>query len=172
MNGIRRFQPSPAMAVPCLALFVALTGVSYAAVALPANSVGTTQLKPNAVNSVKVANRSLRAVDFALGQLPAGPAGQTGGAGPAGPKGDTGASGATKVVVRSVYLATGKGQVNCNAGETATGGGVTGDGPQFYVEQSEPTPGAGTPTGWKGGLANRASGLPGTGTVYVVCASP
>ena len=79
--------------VSTVALFVALGGVSYAATSLPANSVGTEQLKPNAVNSVKVANRSLRAVDFALRQLPAGPAGRIGPQGPSGPKGDPGTNG-------------------------------------------------------------------------------
>src|SRR5256885_15928028 len=38
----------------------------------------TAQLRNNAVNSLKVANRSLRAIDFAAGQLPAGPAGPAG----------------------------------------------------------------------------------------------
>ena len=85
--------------------FVALGGVSWAAVTLPANSVGKRQLKRNAVTSVKVANASLTAKDFAAGQLPAGqkgaagPTGATGAAGergpsgPAGPKGDRGETG-------------------------------------------------------------------------------
>jgi len=37
------------MVVACLALTVALGGVSYAAAVLPKNSVGTAQLKKNAV---------------------------------------------------------------------------------------------------------------------------
>ena len=71
MKRLRRFRPSPAMAVACLALLVALGGTSIAAVnALPANSVGTAQLKNNAVNSQKVRNNSLLEEDFALGTLP------------------------------------------------------------------------------------------------------
>ena len=80
-----------------LALFIALGGTSYAAVKLPANSVGSKQLKANAVIGAKVKDRSLTAADFG-GTLPAGATGATGAqgaAGPAGAKGDTGATGAT-----------------------------------------------------------------------------
>jgi hypothetical protein len=136
------------------------------------NSVGREQLKPNAVNSSKVANRSLRVGDFAVGQLPAGPAGQTGPQGTQGTKGDPGANGATSVVVRSTFFAAAVGQVNCNAGERATGGGVTGDLTGYYVNTNEPTPKTGTPTGWKGGTRLISNGAAGNGTVYVVCASP
>lgn len=175
-----RFTPrfSYANVMSTLALFVALGGVSYAATSLPANSVGTMQLRANAVNSFKVANRSLRAVDFAVGQLPAGPAGSPGPAGPqgsAGAKGDPGANGtngATKVVVRSASFAGGPGQVNCNAGERATGGGVTGANYTYYVRENEPTPNSGTPTGWAGSVLSTVTSTYGGGTVYVVCVSP
>ncbi len=82
------------------ALAAALLGtpaVDAANALLPRNSVGTSQLKPNAVTGAKVKNGSLTAVDFAAGSLPAGPRGPggvTGPAGPAGPKGATGATGA------------------------------------------------------------------------------
>jgi hypothetical protein len=67
-----------------VAVFLALGGGAYAALKLPKNSVGSKQIKAGAVNSSKVANRSLLARDFKAGQLPAGPQG---------PKGDTGAPG-------------------------------------------------------------------------------
>src|SRR5204863_5881647 len=89
MARIRFHRPSPALVVALLALFVALGGTGYAALKLPKNSVGTKQLKKNAVNSSKVKNRSLVADDFKAGQLPAGPAGP---AGAQGPKGDQGQS--------------------------------------------------------------------------------
>jgi hypothetical protein len=90
-----RFTPSPATVIACAALLVALGGTSIAAVsvALPRNSVGPAQLKNNSVTSIKVANRSLRAIDFELGQLPAGPRGPAGPPGPAGPAGAAGATG-------------------------------------------------------------------------------
>jgi len=82
---------SPATVIAMVALFVALAGTGYAATAVPNNSVGTKQLKANAVTSAKVLNGSLLGVDFKAGQLPAGPQGP---AGPAGPKGSPGSAGA------------------------------------------------------------------------------
>ena len=88
---------SYANVIASLALFIALGGISWAAVALPKNSVGTTQLKKNAVTGAKlgrdavtgakVRNGSLLASDFKAGQVPSGPAGAQG------PKGDTGPPG-------------------------------------------------------------------------------
>jgi hypothetical protein len=47
--------PSPAVVISVIALFVALGGTSYAAVAIPTNSVGTAQLKNGAVTAAKLA---------------------------------------------------------------------------------------------------------------------
>jgi hypothetical protein len=55
------------MVVACAALFVALSGVGYTAIVLPANSVGTKHLKKNAVTSAKV--KGLFRSDFKPGQL-------------------------------------------------------------------------------------------------------
>jgi len=100
---------SYANVVATLALFIALGGVSYAAIALPAGSVGTTQLKTDAVTSVKVRNGTLRKSDFKDGLLPRGkhgdpgqdgqpgdngPPGQRGRDGLPGDEGDSGAPGA------------------------------------------------------------------------------
>ncbi len=92
MRGTTR-RPSPALVVASVALFVALGGTSIAAVtaALPRGSVGTVQLKQNAVTGAKVRNGSLLRADFKGGQIPAG---AQGAAGPAGPQGDTGPSNA------------------------------------------------------------------------------
>ncbi|HWB69486.1 MAG TPA: hypothetical protein VG518_05875 [Solirubrobacterales bacterium] len=79
--------------VACLALFIALGGAAYAGTQLPRNSVGTEQLKKNAVNGSKVRNHSLTAADFGRGQLPAGPKGREGGQGREGPQGKVGAQG-------------------------------------------------------------------------------
>ena len=57
--------PSPAMVVACLALAIALSGVGYAAITIPKNSVGTNQLKANAVTSPKVGLNALTGNDIA-----------------------------------------------------------------------------------------------------------
>ncbi|HST24787.1 MAG TPA: hypothetical protein VLJ76_02245 [Gaiellaceae bacterium] len=60
MRRITRLRPTPAMVVATIALLVALGGTSVAAVALvPRNSVGSDQ----------VINHSLKAKDFAAGQV-------------------------------------------------------------------------------------------------------
>jgi hypothetical protein len=92
MPMLKRFRPSPAMIVACVALLAALAGTGVAAVKVlaPANSVG----------SLQVINQSLKRADFAPGQLPRGLrglrglAGPAGAAGPAGPAGAAGAAGA------------------------------------------------------------------------------
>jgi hypothetical protein len=73
-------RPSPAMVVACIALTVALGGTSYATISalVPANTIGTEQLRDNAVTSTKVRDFSLRIWDFKGGQLPRGPAGPPG----------------------------------------------------------------------------------------------
>jgi hypothetical protein len=64
-----RLRPSPAMVVAFIALFVAIGGSSYAVTRLPAGSVGSKQLKKNAVTGAKVKNRSLTAADINVGSL-------------------------------------------------------------------------------------------------------
>jgi hypothetical protein len=78
--------------IATIALFVALGGGAYAAVKLPSNSVGSGQLKANAVSSSKVKNESLLAKDFKSGELPSGPRGLEGPQGPKGDKGDPASS--------------------------------------------------------------------------------
>lgn len=115
MNSLTRYIRRHHIAL--LALFVALGGTSYAAISLPAGSVGTDQLKhasvttlkvapgaitskrlqdrsvvrrkigDAAISSAKVADGTLLAEDFASGQLPKGSTGPAGPAGPAGPTG-------------------------------------------------------------------------------------
>jgi len=76
-----------------LALVVATGGTSYAAIALPKNSVASKQIVNNSIKSKDVKDGALTAADFAAGSLPAGPAGPAGPQGPQGPKGETGATG-------------------------------------------------------------------------------
>ena len=62
--------PSPSMIVALIALFVALGGTSYAAVILPADSVGTKQIKNGSVNGAKIKNSSVTGADIAVSTLP------------------------------------------------------------------------------------------------------
>lgn len=55
--------------IALIALFVALGGTTYAATALPRNSVGPLQLKKNAVTGVKVKNNSLTGADVVEAKL-------------------------------------------------------------------------------------------------------
>jgi hypothetical protein len=66
-----------------IGVFLALGGASYAAIKLPANSVGSKQIKDGAVSSADVKNHALKAGDF-KGGLPSGPRG------PRGPQGERG----------------------------------------------------------------------------------
>jgi hypothetical protein len=84
--------------IASLALFIALGGASYAAVQIPKASVGTKQLKRNAVTSPKVKPGSLLVSDFRASQRsqlrgPAGPEGPRGATGPEGLHGPRGATG-------------------------------------------------------------------------------
>jgi hypothetical protein len=79
--------------ISTLCLFMLLGGGAYAAFKLPNNSVGSKQIKKNAVNSSKVKDRSLLAGDFKAGQLPAGPAGPQGLPGAKGDAGEQGTPG-------------------------------------------------------------------------------
>jgi len=136
MTAIRRQLGSPAMIVACVALIVALSGVSYAATVLPKNSIGTAQLQKkavtgkkiarNAVTGPKVANATLTAADFKAGQLPAGPKGDPGAKGDKGDPGAPGVSGREYVIGAEVSVNPGQlggAQVTCPAGKKVMGGG-------------------------------------------------
>jgi hypothetical protein len=74
MSGTWFRRPSPALVIAVLALVVAMAGTGYAAFKLPKNSVGTRQLKKNAVTGAKVAKASLTGQDIDLAQLGTVPA--------------------------------------------------------------------------------------------------
>ena len=121
---LTRLRQNHGIAVAYLALFVALGGVSVAAITLPAKSVGTKQLKANAVVSSKVKDRSLLRQDFGTNELPAGAAGPTGPAGPVGtrgPDGETGATGAAAPIAFAEFYAL---MPPDNASTVASGGAV------------------------------------------------
>ena len=166
---MRLRPPSPALVVACVALAISLSGGAYAvSTALPRNSVGSVQLKANAVNSAKVKNSSLRAVDFAPGQIPRGPQG------PAGPQGPPGASGLQVISGSGVSNSSSpkSQQQDCPAGKRAIGGGgvITGSVTNTFLAASRPTdPG----TGWTVTGRESTGGNPGAWAVqtWVICAT-
>lgn len=58
-KSLLRRRPSAALVISCVALFVALGGVGYAAIQLPANSVGNAQLKNGSVGNWKLKANSV-----------------------------------------------------------------------------------------------------------------
>jgi len=160
-------------AVAYLALFIALSGTSYAAAKLPANSVGTTQLKNGAVTSAKIKDRSLRASDFAAGQLKPGPVGPAGAQGPAGPAGPAGPSAMASITNRKGPTVENPGvassTASCEAGERAIGGGGTSE--IGFLWESIPAPeGSPNPTGWVVRAASGDDSVATDATAWVLCA--
>jgi Collagen triple helix repeat (20 copies) len=112
--GLLRRHLTYANVAASLALFLALGGAAYAATQLPKNSVGTNQIRPEAVTAGKIAKKTRQQLQGARG-----PAGQQGPQGKAGAKGATGARGA-------------QGNVGARGAQGNTGApGIDGTGPAF-----------------------------------------
>jgi len=132
------------MAVAFIALLLALSGASYAAVTLPARSVGARELKPkavtraaikaNAVDGSKVAADALTGSDIkesSLGQVPSAAA--------AASAASSTHAGAAAALDRVTYRgaigsvapdpAIGTATASCDTGQVVTGGGVRVDDP-------------------------------------------
>ena len=164
-----RRLPSPAMVVACIALAVALGGTSYAAIRLPANSVGTTQLKRGAVTAVKVRGNSLTGTQINEGRLGNVPfADRATNAATA----DTATRApVTRLDYQSAVVAVPaggplvtKGSVNCPSGLNAVGGGVLLQNP---LEGNIADTGPLARTGW---IGSAYSTVAQNMTVWVVCA--
>ena len=93
MRKLRVRRPSPALAISMVALFVAMGGTGYAAIRLSRNSVGSRQIKTNAVRSEEVKDGALKLKDFGSDQIPAGPRGPAGADGTNGVNGTNGDDG-------------------------------------------------------------------------------
>lgn len=152
--------PSPPMAVACLALGVALSGTSYAAMKIPPDSVGRSAIREGAVGTAQVRDRSLLAKDFKKGVLPPRP--KPGTSVVRQQSGDAVAAGAVGAV-----------SVACQAGERATGGGGGFAGPPTTndnVVDTLPVGGESVPTRWRISLFNGGTAAR-TPVAYVLCAT-
>ena len=166
---LSRRVPSPAMVVACLALIVALGGTSYAAIRLPANSVGTKQLKKGAVTGVKVKSNTLAGKQInesKLGKVPSAASADsatsatTAGSAPVSRLDYQSAA----VAVPAGFVAATRGTANCPTGLSATGGGAKMTDPDSgYILDTNPV----GKTGWE---ATAQSGTAQNMTVYVICA--
>jgi len=150
---------------------LALGGTSYAAIKLPANSVGSSQIKKGgvagvdirsgAVTSPKVKDGSLLGADFKPGQLPAGAKGERGDRGIAGPAGPITSDLPRGVTLRGTFASGGTG-----AGSQARSGASFGL--QLPIP---PTPhyvkvGVVAPDGCTGGTVTAPTADPGHLCVY------
>ena len=116
-------------------------------------------------------NRSLRAADFAIGQIPKGPQGPAGAAGPQGPPGT---SGVQQISSTGPSNSTGPKsfQVDCPSGKRAIGGGgtLTGTTTNTFLSTSRPSDAG---TGWIAAGRESSGGNAGNWAVqaWVVCAT-
>jgi hypothetical protein len=155
------------MVIACIALTVALAPASYATVSqlVPDESVGTQQLKSNAVTSNKVRDFSLRKWDFKKSDLPGLVGEITKRQGsitvPAGPIPGNGLY-VTRVI-----------QVKCQTGERAISGGTSwdtdSDGLELTTVFSRPLIENGQPVGWRARGGSDTAGDH-VFTVEVLCA--
>jgi hypothetical protein len=166
MPHVRLRRPSAAMVVACIALAFALAPASYAVSQLvPADSVGTPQLKDDSVTSNKIRDFSLRRWDFKRGDLQ-GLGGdmtlrQSSISVPAGPLAHNGLY-LTRVI-----------QVKCHPGERAISGGTRWDsdkdGEELITVYSRPVMENGVPVGWRA-RGGSDIGAARVFTVEVLCA--
>jgi hypothetical protein len=167
MPQMRLRRPSAAIVVACIALAVALAPTSYATVSLllPVDSVGTPQLKTDAVTSNKVRDFSLRAWDFKKGDLQSLMGDmtlrQSSVTVPPGPIAHNGLY-VTRVI-----------QVRCESGRRAVSGGTSWssdkNGEELITVYSKPVIENGVPVGWRA-RGGSDLGAARVFTVEVLCA--
>jgi hypothetical protein len=184
---VRRGRLSYANVTASVALFVALGGTSYAAIKLPAKSVGTIQLKsravtkakiaPGAVDGSKVRNGSLTGADIAAGAVDGSKVrdGSLSGADiagkvPAAVTADMLANVQRIVVPAASEPASGSSTIKtitatCPAGTFVVGGGANlSDQYAQLVNDSYPS----STTAWTADVFNDSPSAPGF-TVYAIC---
>jgi hypothetical protein len=183
----RRLRFSPSIVVAFLALLVSLGGVSYAAVTIPARSVGSKELKrsgvakvnirSNAVDGSKVVNESLTGRDIREGSL-SGVASALSAARAASSDHAGAATGLDRVTYRTAVAsvpvadptsmqATATANAVCDFGQVAVGGGVrVDDADNTAVVDGYPDSGG---RAWTGRVDNSDTGAAHGFTVFAVC---
>jgi hypothetical protein len=150
-----RFHISPSMVVAIAALVVAAGGTSYAALKLPAKSVGSRQLKNNAVVTAKIKNDAVTGAkvnEATLGVVPA--------AASAGITGLVYAHSDAALAPHTAATVHG----DCPAGLSPLSGGArVGDLPTMFIIDTYPQG-----SGWTINIANVGDAQTGF-TFYVVC---
>lgn len=180
----RRLRFSPSIVVAFVALLVSLGGVSYAAVKIPARSVGSKELKrsavakanirSNAVDGSKVVNESLTGRDVREGSL----SGVASALSAASSDHAGAAAGLDRVTYRTVVAsvpvadptsmhATATASAVCDFGQAAVGGGVrVDDTDNTAVVDSYPDGGG---RAWTGRVDNSDTGAAHGFTVFAAC---
>jgi hypothetical protein len=169
------------------AVFIALGGTSYAVASLPRNSVGSNQIRSQAVRSSDIRDRAIAVRDISRDARESlegnrGPAGPRGSQGPKGDKGDPGivttpdggavrialtikTAGGTVPASDGEVTQPGDATATCDAGQRVTGGGVRFDNPTgTTVLDSGPS---GT-SAWIAHVGSDAQSSR-TFTVYAIC---
>jgi hypothetical protein len=171
-----------------LALFVALSAGSYAAIKLPSNSIGAKQLKSKAVTAPKLANAAVRArslaansvngskvvdasltgADIQLGTLGKVPSAATADSAPIAHVRMTTATGTSRDgSISTAVVPVDSATAACDPGLVVIGGGVqVKDTLNQIALDSFPA----SATTWTGRVVNGGAGTPGF-TVYAICAS-
>lgn len=167
MSKLRLPSATYANVMSTVAVFIALGGVSWAAVTLPKDSVGATQLRANAVTGAKVKNGSIGPSDLSASAKVAGPQGPAGAPGPAGPTGPAGSNATVDGVAAGGALAGTYPSPSIAAG--AVGGAVILDG---SVTAADLAPGALAGVVAGGPRTTRSYLLAGGKTTQIAVAGP
>jgi hypothetical protein len=177
----RRHFPTPSMVVSMVALTVALGGTSYAVASLPARSVGSKQVKPNAIAGVHIKSNAVTSAKVKDGSLTGKDVNEAGlskvaSAAVADQAARAGmAAGLDRVVYRvsvvavpgapdSNTSATGVATARCDPGQLVAGGGVRLEDNMSIVDSYPEAAAA-----WTAHVNNDEVGVPHNATVYAVC---
>jgi hypothetical protein len=161
-----RPRPTYANLTATLALFVALGGGAYAATALPANSVGPSQLKRNAVVAAKIKDNAVRGADIRESSLAKVPTAKVADTAAAVDKVTYKTAAGTAAASSAATAAT----ATCDGGQHVLGGGVKLDPPGIgVVNDSYPDTNNTAWTAHVGNASNGSSAATLNFTVYAIC---